>query len=248
MRKTTTAARPRSSVPIVGIGASAGGLEALEQLLSGVPEASGLAFIIVQHLDPLHKDIMVELLQRITPMPVLQISNHLRVEADHVYVIPPNRDLSIRQGVLELLEPTAPRGLRLPVDFFLRALAADQQAGSIAVILSGMGSDGTLGLRAIKENAGAVFVQDPAGAKFDGMPRSAIQAGLADVVAPAQELVPRIIAFRNHAPSFPSLPDAGHGGADDSAVEKIVVILRAQSGHDFRSTRKARFSAASSGA
>ena len=244
MRKINTAVGERSSsasevqpeaalVPIVGVGASAGGLEALELLLSGVPEASGLAFVIVQHLDPLHKDIMVELLQRVTPMPVLQISQHQRVEADHVYVIPPNRDLSIRHGVLQLLEPAAPRGLRLPVDYFLRALAADQQAGSIAVILSGMGSDGTLGLRAIKENAGAVFVQDPAGAKFDGMPGSAIEAGLADVVAPAQELVGRILAFRRHAPAEPSV-----AGGDQGAIEKIVAILRSQSGHDFSLYKK----------
>jgi chemotaxis response regulator CheB len=146
--------------------------------------SSGLAYVVVQHLDPNHKGIMVELLQRATAMPVVQITDRLGVEPNHVYVIPPNRDLSILHGVLHLLEPEAPRGLRLPIDFFLRALAADQQERAIGVILSGMGSDGTLGLRAIKENAGAVFVQDPASAKFDGMPRSAIDAGLADIVAP----------------------------------------------------------------
>lgn len=178
---------------IVGIGASAGGLEALEQFLSHVPTASGLAYVVVQHLDPNHKGIMVELLQRATPMPVRQITDRLSVEPNHVYVIPPNRDLSILHGVLHLLEPEAPRGLRLPIDFFLRALAADRQERAIGVILSGMGSDGTLGLRTIKENAGAVFVQDPATAKFDGMPRSAIDAGLADVIAPAEELAERIV-------------------------------------------------------
>ena len=121
----------------------------------------GLGFVVVQHLDPTHKGILVELLQRNTPMPVVQIKDRMKVEPDHVYVIPPNKDLSILHGVLHLLEPAAPRGLRLPIDFFFRSLADDQHEQSIGVILSGMGSDGTLGLRAIKEKAGAVFVQSP---------------------------------------------------------------------------------------
>ncbi|HAY08677.1 MAG TPA: chemotaxis protein CheB, partial [Thauera sp.] len=162
---------PATPFPIVGIGASAGGLEALEQFLGGVPPQSGLAFVVVQHLDPTYKGMIVELLQRATTIPVSQAADGMRVEPDHVYVIPPNRDLSILHGVLYLLEPAAPRGLRLPIDFFFRALADDQQAQGIGVILSGMGSDGMLGLRAIKEKAGAVFVQTPASAKFDGMPR-----------------------------------------------------------------------------
>ena len=156
--------------PIVGIGASAGGLEALELFLGKVPERSGMAFVIVQHLDPTHKGIMAELLQRTTAMQVVQVKDRTRVQPDCVYVIPPNKDMSILHGVLHLLAPVAPRGLRLPIDFFLRSLADDRQDRCIGVILSGMGSDGTLGLRAIKEKAGVVFVQEPASAKFDGMP------------------------------------------------------------------------------
>src|SRR3989339_337151 len=184
--------------PIVGIGASAGGLEALELFLGNVPVKSGMAFVVVQHLDPTRKGIMVELLQRATSMPVVQIKDRMKVEPERVYVIPPNRDLSLLHGVLHLLEPTAPRGLRLPIDFFFRSLADDLQDKSIGVILSGMGSDGTLGLRAMKEKAGVVFVQLPSSAKFDGMPRSAIDAGLADVVAPVEELPGRIIAYLKH--------------------------------------------------
>ncbi len=176
------------SFPIVGIGASAGGLEALEQFLRHVPEHSGMAFVIVQHLDPTHKGIMPELLQRVTGMEVFQVRDRMRVKPNCVYVIPPNKDMSILHGVLHLFEPTAPRGLRLPIDFFLRSLAEDRQEQSIGVILSGMGSDGTMGLRAIKEKAGVVLVQEPASAKFDSMPRSAIEAGLADLVAPAEDL------------------------------------------------------------
>ena len=176
----------RSPFPIVGIGASAGGLEVLELFLKNVPVDSGMAFVIVQHLDPTHKGILAELLQRVTPMKVSQVKDRTRVQPDRVYVIPPNKDLSILHGVLHLLDPVAPRGLRLPIDFFLRSLAADSEDHSIGVILSGMGADGTLGLKAIKEKAGMVFVQDPVSAKFDGMPRSAVEAGLADIVAPVE--------------------------------------------------------------
>ncbi len=203
-----------------------------------MPPASGLAHVVVQHLDPNHKGIMVELLQRATILPVREVTDRLTVEPNHVYVIPPNRDLSILHGVLHLLEPEAPRGLRLPIDFFLRALAADRQERAIGVILSGMGSDGTLGLRAIKENAGAVFVQDPASAKFDGMPRSAIDAGLADVVAPAEELAERIVAYLNHVPLLSTPATVPLSDKDQSGLEKVVLILRAQTGHDFSLYKK----------
>lgn len=243
MKKTTKTdprphIQPAKAVPVVGIGASAGGLEALEQFLSGVADDSGLAYVVVQHLDPTHKDIMVELLQRVTPLPVRQITDQMGLAPNAVYVIPPNRDLSILHGVLHLLEPSAPRGLRLPIDFFLRSLAADLQSASIGVILSGMGSDGTLGLRAIKEAGGAAFVQDPDQAKFDGMPRSAIDAGMADVVATAQELASRIDDYRRYTPPQAEASELSLADADRSALDKIVLILRAQSGHDFSFYKK----------
>src|SRR5512141_1898888 len=174
--------------PIVGIGASAGGLEALEQFLRHVPQGCGMAFVIVQHLDPTHKGIMAELLQRTTWMEVFQVRDRLRVKPNCVYVIPPNKDMSVLHGVLHLFEPTAPRGLRLPIDFFFRSLAEDQQERSVGVILSGMGSDGTLGLRAIKGKGGLALAQEPASAKFNSMPSSVIAAGLVDIVALAEEL------------------------------------------------------------
>ncbi len=218
--------------PIVGIGASAGGLEALEQFLGHVPAGSGMAYVIVQHLDPTHKGIMPELLQRTTGMKVIQVKDRTRVQPDSVYVIPPNKDMSILHGELHLLEPAAPRGLRLPIDFFLRSLAQDQEERSIGVILSGMGSDGTLGLRAIKEKAGVVLVQEPSTAKFDGMPRSAIDAGLADIVAPVDELPEKIIAYLHRTPLIArtevSMEDKAQG-----TLEKVVILLRAHTGHDF---------------
>jgi len=229
-----TTSEPPAAVkfPIVGIGASAGGLEALEHFLSNVPKASGMAFVIVQHLDPTRKGIMPELLQRSTGMKVIQIKDRTTVRPDCVYVIPPNKDLSILHGVLHLLAPASPRGLRLPIDFFLRSLAEDQQERSIGVILSGMGSDGTLGLRAIKEKAGVVLVQDPATAKFDGMPRSAIHSGVADIVAAVDDLPARITAFLKHAP-----PVQGSGAElenkTQSALDKAIILLRTHTGHDF---------------
>ena len=172
------------------------------QFLAHVPADSGMAFAIVQHLDPIHKGMLPELLQRVTTMKVMQVTDRMRVRPNCVYVIPPNRDLSLFHGTLHLLAPAAPRGLHLPIDFFFRSLAEDQHERSIGVILSGMGSDGTLGLRAIKEKAGVALVQDPATAKFDAMPRSVIEAGLADFVAPAEELPGKLIAYRQHLPRF----------------------------------------------
>ena len=231
-RETTPASPASVSFPIVGIGASAGGLEALEQFLGHVPAGSGMAFVIVQHLDPTHKGIMPELLQRATGMKVIQVKDRTRVRPDCVYVIPPNKDMSILHGVLHLLEPAAPRGLRLPIDFFLRSLAQDQQEHSIGVILSGMGSDGTLGLRAIKEKAGVVLVQEPATAKFDGMPRSAIDAGLADIVAPVDELPGKILAYLQRTPLI-ARTEVALEDKTQSALEKAVILLRAHTGHDF---------------
>jgi len=218
--------------PIVGIGASAGGLEALEQLLGHVPAGSGTALVIVTHLDPTRKGIMPELLQRATPLQVIQVKDRTAVRPNCVYVIPPNRDMSILHGVLHLFEPAAPRGLRLPIDFFLRSLAQDQGEQSVAVILSGMGSDGTLGARAIREAGGAVLVQEPATAKFDSMPRSVIEAGLADIVAPAEELPRRTLAYLQRTPR-PARTEEALEDKTQSALEKAVILLRAHTGSDF---------------
>jgi len=222
----------RHTFPVVAIGASAGGLEALEQFISRVPPGSGMAYVIVQHLDPTHKGIMSELLQRCTVMKVSQIKDRTRVQPDCVYVIPPNKDLSILHGVLHLLTPTSARGQRLPIDFFFRALAEDQQQHSIGVILSGMGSDGTLGLRAIKEKAGLAIVQEATTAKFDSMPRSAIEAGLADIVAPASELPERILTYLQHRPLIPQ-SGLEHEDKSQSALEKVILLLRAHTRNDF---------------
>ena len=223
--------------PIVGIGASAGGLEALEQFLSGVPEDSSMAFVIIQHLDPTHQGIMAELLQRGTRMKVSQVKDRSKVQPNCVYVIPPNKDMSLLRGTLHLLPPVAPRGLRLPIDFFFRSLAAEKREHGAGVILSGMGTDGTLGLRDIKEAAGVVLVQDPATAKFDGMPRSAIEAGLADFVAPAQELAAKLAVYFQHTPLLAKTAPAPEGKSQ-GGLEKVIILLRDQTGHDFSHYKK----------
>jgi two-component system CheB/CheR fusion protein len=223
---------PVDALPVVGIGASAGGLEALEIFLRNVPEKSGVAWVVVQHLDPKDRGTMVALLQRTSAMPVEQVTDRQRVEPDHVYVIPPNRDMSILHGALHLLPHSAPRGLNLPVDSFFRSLAVDRQERGIAVVLSGMGSDGTLGVRAIKEKGGAAFVQSLESAKFDGMPRSAMDTGVVDVVANADELPGRIVAYIRHAiygPRAGGMPDE----RAQSNLEKIFILLRSQTGNDF---------------
>jgi two-component system CheB/CheR fusion protein len=232
-----TPAKKAHPFPIVGIGASAGGLEALEQFLRHVTENCGIAFVIVQHLDPTHKGIMPELLQRVTAMEVFQVRDRMRVKPSCVYVIPPNKDMSILHGVLHLFDPAATRGLRLPIDFFFQSLAADRHEGSIGVILSGMGSDGTQGLRAIKENGGIAFVQDPTSARFDSMPKSAINAGLADIVAPVEELPGKIIDFLRHALAI-TRGEARLEKKDQSALEKVLILLRAKTGNDFSLYKK----------
>jgi two-component system CheB/CheR fusion protein len=234
---TAPPGQERLPFPIVGIGASAGGLEALEQFLSHVPSGNGMAFVIIQHLDPTHKGIMPELLQRTTAMKVFQASDRMEVKPECVYVIPPNKEMSILHGALYLFEPTAPRGLRLPIDFFLRSLAEDRQELSIGVILSGMGSDGTMGLRAIKEKAGIALVQEPASAKFDSMPRSAIAAGLADLVAPAEELPGKIIAYHRHAVAI-TRNDLLLEEKEQNSLEKVLILLRGKTGHDFTLYKK----------
>ncbi len=225
-----------SSFPIVGIGASAGGLEALEQFFGSMPNDNGMAFVVIQHLDPNHAGMMPELLQRITPMKVFQAADRLKVKPNCVYVIPPGKSLSMLNGALHLFDPVQARGLRLPVDVFFRSLADDQQHRSIGIILSGMGSDGSLGLKAIKEKNGMVLVQEPATAKFDGMPRSAIEAVIADIIAPAMELPARLISFLNFIPA--AKPDSDIDGKTTGNLDKIIILIRDQTGHDFSMYKK----------
>ena len=192
--------------PIVGIGASAGGLGAFEAFFSAMPDGSdpGMAFVLVQHLAPDHKSILSDLVKRYTQMRVFEVEDGMTVEPNCAYIIPPNRDMAFLDGTLQLLEPSAPRGLRLPIDFFFRSLAQDQHERAIGIVLSGTGSDGTLGVRAIKGEGGMVMAQNPESTEYDGMPRSAIATGLVDYVLPPAEMPAQLIAYVAHA--FGKLP------------------------------------------
>ena len=187
--------------PIVGIGASAGGLAAFEAFFSGMPADTdpGMAFVLVQHLAPDHKSILTDLVKRYTRMQVFEVEDGMAVEPNCAYIIPPNRDMAFLNGTLQLLEPAAPRGQRLPIDFFFRSLAQDQHERAICIVLSGTGSDGTLGVRAIKGEGGMVMAQNPESTEYDGMPRSAIATGLVDYVLPPAEMPAQLIAYVAHA-------------------------------------------------
>ena len=217
---------------IVGVGCSAGGLEALDGFFSHTAPNSGLAYVVVQHLDPIHPSSLAGLLQRVTSMAVIEATEGVPVRANCVYVIPPNRDLAFEHGALHLIEPVLPRGKRLAVDYFFRTLADQCAEQAIAVVLSGMGSDGVMGLRAIKEKLGLTLAQDPATAKSDSMPRSVIEAGLVDIVASPEQLPGRIVDFlRRATPS--ALEEQALTVNSTSALEKIVTLLRDRSGADF---------------
>ena len=225
-----------SLFPIVCLGASAGGLEALEQFLENVPETSGMAYVVIQHLDPTQKGMLPELLQRITGIAVHQAKDRMTVKPDCVYVIPPNKSMSILKGVLHLFDLVETRGLRLPIDYFLRSLADDQHEKAVAVILSGMGSDGSGGIKVIKEKNGIVMVQEPASAKYNSMPQNAIDSIQADIIAPANELPAKLLTFLKHIPVVKINLETEL--KDQSALEKIIILLRTQTGNDFSLYKK----------
>ena len=239
VRETATPASVAPAGPppltVVGIGASAGGLAAIEAFFAGMPSdvEPGMAFVLVQHLDPDHKSLLTELIQRRTRMQVFEVVDGVVVQANCIYIIPPNRDMAFFNGALQLLEPAAPRGHRLPIDFLFASLASDQQERAIGIVLSGTGSDGTQGVREIKAQGGMVMVQSPASAEFDGMPQSALATGLADFELPPAEMAAQLMAYVAHALGRLPHPASALAATNGSALKNIFVLLRAQTGHDF---------------
>jgi two-component system CheB/CheR fusion protein len=217
--------------PIVGIGASAGGLDACKKLLNALPAGIGMAFILVQHLDPTHESMMVELLANHTRMPVQQAGDEMRIEPDHVYVIPPGADLSVADGCLHLSRPHARHGARLPFDFLLHSLAEACGARAVCVVLSGTGADGSLGLKAIKQQGGLVIAQEPGEAGFDGMPGSAIATGVVDLVLTAAAIPDALVAHGRRA-SLPQMQAPEPDPARNLSSE-IIDLLRMKTAHDF---------------
>ena len=232
---TGNAPHPAGGFPIVGIGASAGGLKAFEAFFSGMPADAdpGMAFILVQHLAPDHKSILTDLLRRYTRMQVFEVEDGMAVRPNCTYIIPPNRDMAFLNGSLQLLEPSSPRGQRMPIDFFFRSLSQDQHERAIGIVLSGTGSDGTAGVRAIKGAGGMVMVQNPASTEYDGMPRSAIATGLVDYELPPAEMPAQLIDYLAHAFGRPPLSAGAPSPKTENALKKIFILLRAQTRHDF---------------
>lgn len=218
---------------IVGLGASAGGLEAFEQFFRKVSNNSGMAFVLVPHLDPGHASILTSILQRSSTMAVVEAEDQMTVVPNCVYVIPPNREMAIFHGVLQLSIPEQPRGHRMPIDHFLRSLAEDQGEHAIGIILSGTGTDGTQGLRAILGAGGISLVQEPETAKYGGMPASAIQAGYATHVLPVEKM-PEVLLAGTRTSINRSEPPA----EAVSGFKRILMLLRSGTGHDFSQYKK----------
>lgn len=231
----SSGATSRPQFPIVGIGASAGGLEACTALLKALPVNPGMAFVLVQHLDPHHESILHKLLSKTTEMPVIQVEDGMVLEPNHVYVIPPNNDMAVRERTLRLLSRRRTAGRHLPINRFFASLAEDQKSAAIGVILSGTASDGTVGLQAIKSEGGVAFAQDPKSAGYPGMPESAILAGCVDFVLRPEEIARELIRLEHlpYAKRTAAVLEAEPPLVGAADLQRIIHILRTATGVDF---------------
>jgi len=226
----------KEDFPVVGIGASAGGLAAFEAFFSTMPDnpGAGMAFILVHiHLDPNHKSILTDLIRRYTKMSVYEVDNGMAVNPNCVYVIPPNCDMIYKGRALHLLEPAEPRGHNMPIDSFFRSLAEEKKEQAIGIVLSGTGSDGTLGMRAIKAEGGMAMAQTLESSEYDSMPQSVISPGLADYILPSEEMPAQLISYVTQAFGKTTHP----AGAEDS-MKKIFSLVLTQIGHYFSDYKK----------
>jgi two-component system CheB/CheR fusion protein len=224
---------PVKAFPIVGLGASAGGLEALEEFFTHMPPDSGMAFVVVTHQHPGHTSLLPELLRKCTQMPVREAKDAMRLEPNFIYISGSEGYLAMLNGALQLMAFEEPRGLRLPIDCFFRSLAEDQRERAIGIVLSGTGTDGTLGLRAIKGAAGMAMAQDPESAKYSGMPRSAVATGLVDYVLRADQMPARLVVYAQGPYLVPMGAALPADATLPEPMQKIIVLLRSRTGHDF---------------
>ncbi|HEX9841011.1 MAG TPA: CheR family methyltransferase, partial [Anaerolineales bacterium] len=222
---------PEKGMTIVGIGASAGGLKPLQTFFETLPPATGMAFVVVTHLHPEHESHMAEILQSKTRMRVSQVDRRVSIEPDHVYVIPPNHNIVVSDTHLEIEEFAMPRRPRAPIDGFFRSLAKAHR-GSVAVILSGGGTDGAVGIKDVKEQGGVLLVQHPQEAEYDSMPNAAINTGLADMILPVRELVEKLVDYGRQTPRLPAEPE-GLSERDLETIQRILAQVHARTGHDF---------------
>lgn len=228
-----SAANKEKGFFVVGMGASAGGLEAYEQFFSHMPPDSGMAFVLIQHILPVYKSIMADILKKYTSMKVLQIEDGMPVEPNCVYVKPPSEDVTISNGILHLVEIPASQGLKHPIDFFFQSLAKDQAENAICIILSGTGADGTLGLKAIKDAGGMTMVQEEKSAEFSGMPASAIATGFVDYVLPAEKMPEKLIEYATCHHNIWKQKALTLASENSRYLGKIFALLQAETGHNF---------------
>ena len=218
--------------PVVGIGASAGGLDAFKKLLKAIPEDSGMAYVLVQHLDPNHESLLVEILQKVTAIPVLEIADDIKVQPNHIYILPSNKMMIANDGVLELSPRPGKNKMErnLPIDLFFTSLAEVHQSHAIGVVLSGTASDGTMGLKAIKDHGGITFAQDEASAQYEGMPQSAVEAGVVDFILPPDKIPQKILEVINiiRGKEVEGIPQQ-----DEDVFKQILSLLRIRKGTDF---------------
>jgi two-component system CheB/CheR fusion protein len=229
---------------VVGLGASAGGIHALREFFANVPERSGMAYVVILHLSPDHDSQLAGVLQQSTPMPVAQVTERVVVEPDHVYVIPPDKSLSIREDTLVLSDVTGVEERRAPVDIFFRTLAESHGANAACVVLSGTGANGSMGLKRVKERGGVAAVQDPKEAEYADMPRHSIATGLVDYVLPVAEIPARLVAYRDTLGAVAGRRPAGEDGeprrkqAEEQALAAVLTHLRVRTGHDFTNYKR----------
>ena len=231
--KDMAATRQWAEFPVAGIGASAGGLEALETFFTLMTPDSHLAFVVIQHLSPKHKSIMGSLLSKHTSMKVVEIRDGMKIEPDCVYLNPPNMNVAVFRGTFQLMTPTKTSAANLPIDFFFRSLSEDLGEKAICIILSGSATDGTLGMKAVKGEGGVAIAQEPASAKYDGMPRSAIKTGLVDFILPVEKIPGALLRYVNHpyveGPEKIKIPEVRF----KNYLQKIFALIRSATGHDF---------------
>jgi two-component system CheB/CheR fusion protein len=222
-----------ATFPIIGIGASAGGLETLKVFFPSMPSDAGIAFVIIQHLSPQHKSIMSSLLGKFTRMPVREIQDGMDILPNCVYLNPPDKNVAVFNRRLHLMEPIKTDGINLPIDFFFRSLSEDLKEKAVGIIVSGTASDGTLGIKAIKAEGGMAMVEDPATAKYEGMPRSAVKTGLVDFILPVEKMPEALIAYLKH----PLLKSRGKIKVSETDAQKqlrkVFALIRSATGHDF---------------
>lgn len=232
---------PQAAAPtrVVGLGASAGGVGALRTFFQHTPTDTGLAFVVILHLSPEHESHLSDVLQQVTKMPMRQVDTTVPIEPNHVYLISPAKHLSMADGHLSLSEPEQPLGARVAIDIFFRTLASNQGRNAVAVVLSGAGSDGSLGLTRVKEEGGLTIAQDPTEAEYDSMPRSAIATGQVDIVLPVAQIPRQILSYYEQAERIRLPSVASKGDADNDAMRELFVLLRVRTGHDFANYKRA---------